>query len=177
MSGSLRDQLIGLGLAKPGRDTASRNKRKPSAKKSAKSSKNPEISLEQAYRLRVQEEKRSAEQRKQEKRARDLAQRKINEKIRELTEGHQLNDPQADIKRNFLYKGRIRSVLVTQDQLARLNQGELGLVFLRGRYALLDKTRVERARAISPDHVPDLCRTEEQVEEEGDHSVPDDLIW
>ena len=55
-----------------------------------------------------------------------------------------------------MYKGRIRSVLVTPEQLRSLNEGELGLVFLRGSYFLLKPEIVEQVRSISPDHVPAL---------------------
>ncbi len=90
-------------------------------------------------------------------------------------EQHKLNDPGAELKRNFLYKGRIRSVRVTPQQLKSLNDGELGLAFLRGSYFILKPEIVEQVRAISADHIPELAGGDEQGDE--DHPVPDDMVW
>ena len=92
-------------------------------------------------------------------------------------DSHALNDSKAEVKRNFLYKGRIRGVLVTPEQLKALNAGELGLVFLRGNYVLMLPEHVELVRAVSDEHVPDLGGAEPDDEEESEHKVPDDLVW
>jgi uncharacterized protein YaiL (DUF2058 family) len=172
MSESLQDQLKALGLAK------AKPKKAPAKKPQPK--KDAEMSLDQAYRLRKKEEKSSAQHKKEVKRLEDLKRRRINKEIQELVEGLALNDKKAEVKRNFLYKGRIRSVLVTPEQLKALNAGELGLVFLRGNYILLLPEHVERVRAISKDHVPDLGASDQDDEDDNideAHKVPDDLIW
>jgi uncharacterized protein YaiL (DUF2058 family) len=174
MSESLQDQLKALGLAKekPRKQRSHNKKRKhePAAKSEA------EMSLDQAYRLRQKEEKESARLKKEEKRLQDLERRRINKQVQELVDAHALNDKKAELKRNFMYKGRIRSVLVTPEQLKALNAGELGVVFIRGSYILMLPEHVEQVRAISADHVPDLG-SDSPDDEDDEFKVPDDLVW
>lgn len=176
MAGSLKDQLIELGLAKqkPPRSKAGKRPGKTRAKKQA----SRELSLDDAYRLRARQEQEAAREKKEEKRLRDLERRRINKEIEALVKAHGLNDPEAELKRNFMYKGRIRSVPVNAEQLKQLNTGELGVVFLRGGYFLVAPEHVDQARAISPDHVPDLSGSEPDDDEQDERfKVPDDLVW
>jgi uncharacterized protein YaiL (DUF2058 family) len=166
MGNSLKDQLIALGLA----DQPKRSKPGRAGRKQA----GPELSLDRAYRLRRKEEKETAAAKRHEKRAEDLLRRQVNGQIQKLVDAHALNDRTAEVKRNFLYKGRIRSVLVTPAQLRALNAGELGLVFLRGNYILMLPEHVEEVRRISADHVPELGGGSSEDEE---FPVPDDLVW
>lgn len=184
MSDSLQDQLRALGLArdrprKPGRKRRAkrsgdaRSRRGSGANRGAQG-KGGDISLEAAWRARQSEEKASAERAKAEKRARDLERRRLNSQIEALVEGQALNDRSAELKRNFLYKGKIRSVRVNAEQLAALNAGDLALVFLRGDYLLVEPSLAEKVRALSPEHVPDLGGDDPGEDE---FPVPDDLVW
>ena len=175
MSESLQDQLLALGLAK---EKPHKPKRKRGGKARAKPNRTSrgsgEISLDAAYRARDRDEKSQADRAKAEKRALDLERRRINGEIQRLLEGQSLNDREGELKRNFLYKGKIRSVRVNVEQLKALNDGSLALVFLRGDYLVVQPALAEQVRALSPDHVPDLG-AEEPAEEE--FPVPDDIVW
>jgi uncharacterized protein YaiL (DUF2058 family) len=183
MKESLQDQLLALGLASKAKKkerpkTQPPKAARPAKKPRQKSVTDSNLSLDQAYRLRAKEEKQAAQTKKEQKLQLDMQRRQINSKMQELATAHALNDKAAEIKRNFLYKGRIRSVLVTPEQLKQLNSGELGLVFVRGNYYIMLPEHVELARAISPDHIPDLRPDEpDNPDEEGEYKVPDDLIW
>lgn len=187
MSDSLQDQLLALGLAKdkprqkPRKDRKARRPqggahgaRNASKQHAKQKSSGGEISLDAAYRARQKEEKRSAEQLKAEKRALDLERRRVNGEIDKLLKGNTLNDREGDLKRNFLYKGKIRSVRVNAEQLKALNEGSLCLVFLRGDYLVVTPELAASVRALSPDHVPELVSDEPDPEE---FPVPDDLTW
>lgn len=182
MSDSLKEQLIALGLAedRPRRKPRGKpraKKRRPVAKGTGAQSNSPgdgDISLQQAWRQRTDSERREVEDAKRRKREEDLKRRQVNARIQPIVEAHKLNDPAAELKRNFLYKGRIRSVLVTPEQLQALNDGSLGLVFLRGSYFILAPDIVAQVEAISPEHVPDLGGGDSEEEE---HPVPDDMVW
>ncbi len=174
MSDSLQDQLLALGLAK-------KKPRKPTRKKGSKSrargragGKGGDISLEAAYRARQKDEKTQAERAKADKHAQDLERRRINREVQALVEGKGLNDREGALKRNFLYKGKIRSVRVNREQLEALNSGKLALVFLRGDYLVVPPELVEQVRAVSSEHVPELG-SDDAAEEE--FPVPDDLVW
>jgi uncharacterized protein YaiL (DUF2058 family) len=175
MSESLQDQLLALGLArekprqpKRKRGGKTRGKQKQHGKKSG------EISLDAAYRARERDERSRAERAKAEKRALDLERRRINGEIQQLLEGRSLNDREGELKRNFLYKGKIRSVRVNEEQLKALNAGELSLVFLRGDYLVVEPGLADQVRSLSPEHVPDLGSEEP---DEDEFPVPDDMVW
>lgn len=195
MSKSLQEQLQALGLAKKsparkqyeqGRNPAPGMKQKPRREVEQKTLRSVvaekpgcglEPSLQQAYRLRQQqarEQAEQAEQARQRKRLEDLQRRRLNDDIRAIVAPHRLNDPAAELSRNFIYKGRIRKVNVTAAQLNALNEGTLGLVYLSGRYHILASEYVARVRSLSAEHVPDLAGS---AAEDPQHPVPDDLIW
>jgi hypothetical protein len=178
MGDTLKDQLIALGLA-AAEDSKKKHRRKPARKSRPPANakeQGSEMSLDAAYRLREKDERKAAEQKKLQKQEQDRLRRKINAEIQQIVDAHALNDPAAELKRNFLYKGRIRSVAVTKEQLQALNSGSLGVVFVRGGYYLLKPEQVEAARAISADHVPDLGADDQQDADE-EFPVPDDLMW
>ena len=88
---------------------------------------------------------------------------------------HSVRDPEADIARNFMFKGRIRKVLVNKNQLAAVNSGELVIVYLAGSYHLVQAEFAGIVQEIAPDHLPDLG-AENSPADEG-FPVPDDLVW
>jgi len=175
MSNSLKDQLLALGLApkKPAARPKKQHKPRPGPAKAKGST--GEISLDQAYRIRSQDERKQKEQAIAQKREQERQRREINLKIKTAIKEHAVRDEAADKKRNFLYKGRIRSVLATPEQIKEINQGSLGIVYLSGNYHLMPIEKIEEIRQFAPDHIPDMSGTES--EDEKDNPVPDDLIW
>lgn len=172
MGQSLQDQLRALGLAKkPERaepPAARQRKARPKPRKDA-----AEIPLDKAWALREKAEQREADQARQRKQAEDRRRREINLKIREIVETRRLNDPEADVARNFMFRGRIRKLYVTAEQHRALTAGELGLVYLTGGYHVLDAEALEAVRAIDPQHVVDLGGGADGEEDE--FPVPDEL--
>ena len=175
MSNSLKDQLLALGLAS--------SKAKPEPKKPQKVRPRPakadkgsdEISLDQAYRIRIREERLQKEKAIALKREQERQRRQTNQKIQALVIECSIRDPAAENKRNFIYKGRIRSVLATREQISQINAGAIGVVYLSGNYHLMPAGKIEEIRQFAPDHIPDLSGAEHADEEE--NPVPDDLIW
>ena len=195
MSKSLQDQLLGLGLAskKPKKARASskrvsgkvgnrpdtrvslprRNNQKSNHR--AQQTAGEEVSLDRAYALRKQEEQKQADTARKRKQEEDRRRRQLNKEIKAIVSKHRLNDAAAEIPRNFMYRGRIRKISLTPEQLKALNAGEAGVVYLSGGYHLLAPEHVEAVRKLSGDHVPDLVTGETPDEE--DFPVPDDLVW
>jgi len=186
MSKSLQDQLLSLGLAKkdsgkkppkkrspqkPGKSKPTRTSPRPAGKSAAA---DEEMALARAYALRQQEEKRQAEASKRKKQEEDRRRRELNIALKAIVKEHRLNDPNAEVARNFMYKGRIRKINLTPEQLKAVNAGELGVIYLLGGYHLLPAEQVEAVRQLSAEHVPDLSGPEDDDEE---FPVPDDLIW
>jgi uncharacterized protein YaiL (DUF2058 family) len=125
--------------------------------------------------LREQEEKKQADRARQRKKAEDRRRRQLNTDIRAIVDKHRLNDPKAELPRNFMYKGRIRKIMLNASQMKALNAGELGVVYLSGGYHLMAPEHIEAVRSMSAEHVPDLIANEAADEEE--FPVPDDLSW
>ena len=175
MSNSLKDQLLALGLASKKPASRPKKRHKPRPEKARAKDSNAEISLDQAYRIRNKDEQKQKQQAVELKREQERQRREINQKIKALIKDSAIRDAAADSKRNFLYKGRIRSVLVTREQIGEINNGSLGVVYLSGNYHLMPAAKIEEIRQFAPDHVPDLGGVES--EEEKDNPVPDDLIW
>lgn len=177
MSESLKDQLKALGLAPRPAKREPKRPARPHKPKPAKVAKlDPDnISLDQAYRIRSQQERQQKQQAAERKQAEERKRREINQKIKALIKEHAVRDEAAEIKRNFLYKGRIRSVLVTAEQLKLINGGALAVVYLSGNHHLMPVEAVEQVREFAPDNVPNLQGSQSADEE--DHPVPDDLIW
>ncbi len=175
MSNSLKDQLLALGLAAKKSKPQLNKPRRPQTEGKKPKQRNAEISLDQAYRIRSQEDRSQKQQAIARKREKERQRREINQKIKTLIEESAIRDTAADSKRNFLYKGRIRSVLATREQIKEINNGSLGVVYLSGNYHLMPADKIEEIRQISPDHIPDLSGAESK--EEVENPVPDDLIW
>ncbi len=190
MSKSLQDQLLALGLAreKPSKPRKSSQRRPGKADRQpgggsftkkgqgrGKQADESELSLDRAYALRKQEEKKQADAARKRKQAEDRQRRELNKQIKAIVHKHRLNDIKADVPRHFMYRGRIRKISVTPDQLKALNAGELGIAYLSGGYHLLAPEHLEAVRKLSQDHIPDL--TSGASEETEEFPVPDDLIW
>ncbi len=159
MGDSLQDQLRALGLGKK-----RRQKKEPA-----------ELSLEKAYALKRREEQKQADKARRRKQAEDRQRRLLNNRIRDIVKAGRLNREDAEIARNFLFRGRIRKIQVTREQLTELNAGKLGIVYLSGGYHLLGLAQIEEVRALSAEHVVDLNTGDSDDDEE--FPVPDDLSW
>ena len=175
MSISLKDQLLALGLAPKKTKPESKKQHKPRPKVVKPDSGSAEISLDQAYRIRSKEERLQKEKAIELKREQERQRRETNQKIKAMVKEGAIRDPAAENKRNFLYKGRIRSVLATREQINEINKGSIGVVYLSGNYHLMQADKIEEIRQFAPDHIPDLSGAENTDEEE--NPVPDDLIW
>ena len=189
MGNSLQDQLKALGLAKeksnrekPGRDKPARKQKAQSSPAKPRPAPAPrareprgELSLEKAFALRKQEEKRQADQARQKKLEEDRQRKLLNKSIREIVQANRLNRDDAELARKFMFRGRIRKIHVTPEQLKALNAGELGIAYLSGSYHLLASEHTDAVRLLSEAHVPDLSAGSADDDEE--FPVPDDLIW
>lgn len=177
MSKSLQDQLLALGLAKKNaRKKPAKSRQTPNDRRrppSGRSADDTELSLDKAYALRKREEQKQADKARRKKQAEDRQRRLVNQEIRKIVDKHRLNNKQAEIARNFMFRGRIRKIYVTSEQQTALSEGSLGIVYLSGGYHLLATEPLEAVRAISADHLVDL----DVPDDDEEFPVPDDLTW
>ena len=182
MGDSLQDQLRALGLAKNKPDgRKGPGKQGPKAKGPAggqarrkKAPGDEEMSLGKAYALREKEEKQRVEETRRRKREEDRRRREINNAIRVIVNKERLNDKDAALARNFMFRDRIRKLYVTPEQNRALARGEMGLVYLSGGYHVLPLPAWEQVREIDAGHLVDLGVDDDPDEE---FPVPDDISW
>lgn len=146
-----------------------RNRAKPTGK--------PQSDLERAYAARKRAEKAEKEREKQARVADQEERRKRNLQLDGIVEGKALNVEDAELPRYFEHIGRIRRVLCTAEQREQINQGELGVVSLRGRYIIVSPEVLSAYRDLAPDLVPDLTGSEPEAPDDDYPPVPDDLTW
>jgi uncharacterized protein YaiL (DUF2058 family) len=200
MSGSLRDQLMGLGFkpapktetkperrppVKPDRPSNGRgpaqSQRRPGANAPAPSRPRGEMDLGKAYAIRAQKEK--DERIAAEKQRQEEAQRKREGKARlaSFLKSAALNDAAAEVPRHFEYGGKIRRIYVTPEQLKALNAGDLGVVQQGGRYTLVTAAHAREAEAMLAGALALLVDPSAPVEDDAyadpRFQVPDDLVW
>lgn len=192
--GSLQDALLKTGLAEERRKPVKKGAR-PASRDSKQARRNQQrkkktetrrdgagsqtSDLERAWRARQKAEKEEAERVKQARVADQEARRKRNLELDAIVEGKALNLEEAETPRYFEHLGRIRRVLCTSRQREAINNGDLGIVNLRGRYLIVEPDVLARYKTLAGDLVPDLSGGEPEVDEEQKDypPVPDDLTW
>ncbi len=192
MADSLRDQLLKSGIVKQvqqdrvrddsrvppkGGKPAQRNARPGPQANAARPPRREQIDIDlaKAYAIRAQSD--SAERKRIEQEAAELARLRRERKVRiqQLLSGNILNKAEADQPRNFQYGDKIRRIYVDAGQLSALNAGELGVVQQGGRYLLVLRTIAEQVRDIDAHQLALLV--DPSTAAAGDDGVPDDLMW
>jgi uncharacterized protein YaiL (DUF2058 family) len=157
----------------------------PTASTKPKANKKPqtreEIDLAKAYAIRAQREKEERIEAERLKQEEARKRREAKAKLAELVKDKGLNDPNAEIARHFPYGGKIKRIYVNEEQLKRLNAGELGVIQLDGRYLLVDRVLLAEAEAIFAPAIalkvdPNATAAEDPYADPK-YRVPDDLVW
>ncbi|WP_020558972.1 DUF2058 family protein [Thiofilum flexile] len=197
MSNSLRDQLLKAGLATQAQvDQAEQDKQRPPSKKSTERSaqrtpparsakpqqmpkaKKPappaEEDLAQFYSARDKAER--AEKLEQERRQREASERKkqVRQQVKTLLEGQVLNQPEAEIRYNFVVGETIKYLYVTAEQQTQLAQGLLAITFLEGKRCLISLELAQQVKAIDPDKLIIIADPNDESEELPD--VPEEQL-
>ncbi|HEX5755710.1 MAG TPA: DUF2058 family protein [Arenimonas sp.] len=194
MSGSLRDQLLGLGFQPPAKPDKPAKPAKPrhagapargGAKPQQASRRSPrereEMDLAKAYAIRAQREKDERIEAERQKQEAARQKREAKAKVVDLMAGKALNLEGAEIARHFEYGGKIRRIYVTAEQLTALNAGELAVVQLDGRYLLVSLELATAVEGLLPSLL--ALRVDPSVPVVSDpyddpkYQVPDDLVW
>ena len=176
MSESLREQLLKAGLGKKPKVEEKRpapRSPQPQLPKPPSKPREEAVDLARAYAQRAQVERAEREQvqREAERIAREKKERK--QKLATLLAGKALNANDADVPRHFPHGNKIRRIYCTQEQLAKLNRGELAVAQLAGRYLLVERDIALQAQAIQAESLVLLCDPNAPAEDD----IPPDLMW
>ena len=154
---------------------------RPQAGKRDAGARSGEMDLAKAYAIRAQREKDERIEAERLKQEEARKRREAKAKLADLVKDRALNVADAEIARHFPYGGKIKRVYVTEDQLRRLNAGELGVLQLDGRYLLVDAALLSEAEAV---FAPAVALKVDPQSPAGDdpyadpqYQVPDDLVW
>lgn len=182
MAGSLKDQLLKAGIASRKQakeaELEQRRKRKQGQKGPAKEDLERAAAIEAARLDKLEKDRQLNERRRQEQ-----AERALRAEIRQLAEQHAIQPPrEADLRYNFVWKNRVRSLWVDAPLRTQLVAGTLALVALDEEFVLVPAAVAERVRQRDPGAVVQADREPSETTDAGDDPyadfpVPDDLHW
>jgi len=182
MAGSLKDQLLKAGIASRKQakeaELEQRRKRKQGQRGPAKEELERAAAIETARLEKLDKDRQLNERRRQEQ-----AERALRAEIRQLAEQHGIRPPrEADLRYNFVWENRVRSLWIDEPLRAQLSAGTLALVAVDQAFVLVPAAIGERIRQRDPGA---LVQTDEgPSRKSGDEDdpyanfpIPDDLHW
>jgi len=182
MAGSLKDQLLKAGIASRKQakevELEQRRKRKQGQKGPAKEDLERAAAIEAARLEKLEKDRELNERRKHEQ-----AERATLAEIRQLAKQHGIRPPrEADVRYNFVWENRVRSLWIDEPLRAQLAAGTLALVAVDQAFVLVPAAIGERICQRAPGV---LVQTDEgPSRKSGDEDdpyanfpIPDDLHW
>ena len=179
MANSLHDQLLKAGLV----DEKKVHKAKKAKQRKAKEQRHGKQKTEDESKRLAREAKTREAARNRElnrKKQAEVERRAIAAQVRQLIETNRLSSEEGDIAYHFNDTGKIRQIHVTESQHGQLIRGQLAVVKLDGRYALVADEIAEKVRSRDAASVIPLNTTSDEVDEDDPYAaykVPDDLMW
>jgi uncharacterized protein YaiL (DUF2058 family) len=179
MANSLGDQLLKAGLvSKTQLDQAKQSKSKRQHQKTKQKSKAAD---ETAVAARQAAAEKAARDRELNRRQREEVERKaLRAQVRQLVKAHRLPRDDGEVGYNFQDGTAIKKIFVSQEVRDKLARGQLAIVRLGERYAVIPSVVAEKILLIDKTCVVSNATT--QAENGGDdpyadYKVPDDLMW
>ncbi len=182
MAGSLKDQLLKIGLA----DKKQANKAQEQKRQAAKQSKTARKAGQQQDNAQAKQ----LEQARLEKQARDrelnrqreaaMAARADAGKVRQWIEQNRIEIPaSADLPYNFVEARKIKKIYVTKQQMEELARGHLAIALSGERHVLIPDVIAARIQLIDEQAVIRITPEEAPTEDDpyADYQIPDDLMW
>lgn len=185
MAGSLKDQLLNIGLVdqkKAKQADAEKRKQKKKAKNARKSGqslvdeqKQKQIELEKQRKEKQERDRLLNLQRDEERR-----QREIEAQCRQMILQQNVFIPDnAEQSYNFVYANKVKTLYVTDELHAQLIRGQVAIATLDEKFYLIPDKFAEKIQQRIPDYVIRVEAEEEPDEDDpyADYKIPDDLMW
>jgi len=182
MAGSLKDQLLKAGIASKKQakeiDLEKRKKRKQGKPALSQEDRERAAAIEAARLEKIEKDRRLNEERRQQQ-----TERATRAEIRQLADQHRVVPPSnADVRYNFVWDGKIRSLWIDADLQRQLASGVLRLIAVEQAFVLVPASIAERIVQRDPAALvqDDQERKRELTSEEqayADFPIPDDLHW
>jgi uncharacterized protein YaiL (DUF2058 family) len=182
MAGSLKDQLLKAGIASKKQakeiELEQRKKRKQGKPALSQEDRERAAAIEAARREKTEKDRRLNEERRQQQ-----TERATRAEIRQLADQHRvIPPPNADVRYNFVWDRKVRSLWIDRDLQGQLASGVLRLIAVEQAFLLVPSPIAERIIQRDPAAVvqDDEERTREIASDEqayAEFSIPDDLHW
>lgn len=185
MAGSLKDQLLKMGLAdekKAKKINQEERQKKKKAKKARQSGEAvvDEKALKQQELAKQREEKKEQDRQLNEARNQERIAKEILAQCRQMITQHQINIPAgADVTYNFVYQDKVKKITLTETLQNQVIRGQAAIAVLDDAFYLIPDVFAEKIEQRHPDFVIRI-QPEEAVEEDdpyADYQIPDDLMW
>ncbi|WP_415911352.1 DUF2058 domain-containing protein [Neptuniibacter sp. QD37_11] len=185
MAGSLKDQLLNMGLVdqkKAKQADTEKRKQNKKAKKARKSGQ--QVVDTQAEKKQALEEQRKAKQEhdRELNRQRDEERRnkEIEAQCRQMIIQQQIELPEdAEVSYNFVYDNKVKTMYVTSLIQGQLFRGQVAIAALDEKFYLIPDKFAEKIEQRLPNYVIRVQPEEEPEEDDpyADYKIPDDLMW
>jgi len=185
MSGSLKDQLLNMGLVDPKKakqaetEKRKKNKKAKKARKSGQSVVDEQAVMQQDLeKQRLEKQKRDRELNQQ--REEERKNKEIEAQCRQMINQQQLQLPEnAELPYNFAYNNKVKTLYVSDTLQAQLIRGQVAIAVMDDKFYLIPDKFAEKIEQRLPDYVIRIQPEEEPDEDDpyADYKIPDDLMW
>jgi len=185
MAGSLKDQLLNIGLVdqkKAKKADSEKKKQKKQANKARKSGQ--AVTDEQLVKQQALEKQRKEKQERDRQlnleRNEERRNKEIEAQCRQMISQHKLDVSQdAEQSHNFVYDNKVKTMYVTTELQAQLIRGQVAIAVLDEKFYLIPDKFAEKIEQRLPTFVIRVEPEEEPDEDDpyADYKIPDDLMW
>lgn len=185
MAGSLKDQLLNIGLVdekkakQADKEKSKKNKKVKKARKSGQ-----QVTDEQALKQQALEKQRLEKQERDRELNRQRDEERRNKEIeaqcRQMIKQQQLTIPKdAELSHNFAYDKKIKTLYVDAALQGQLIRGQVAIAVLDEKFYLIPDMFAEKIEQRLPEYVIRVQPEEEPDEDDpyADYKIPDDLMW
>jgi uncharacterized protein YaiL (DUF2058 family) len=176
MGNSLHDQLLNAGLVDEKQAGKTRQAKRKQRKQQGKQAKGAAAAAPDA---REQERAAKAARDRELNRQRDAEahRRALAAEVRQLVETHRQPTGEGEAKFHFADGTAIRSLHVSEALRGQLASGAMAVVRVDESYAVVPREAALRIAQRDPESVVVQAEPGASAQDEGDHPVPDDLMW
>lgn len=185
MAGSLKDQLLNIGLVddKKAKQAATEKRKKNKKAKQARKS-GQQVTDEAA----VQQQKLEQQRKEKQERDRELNRQRDQERLekeieaqcRQMINQQKIHVPDdAEVAHNFAYDKKVKTMYITEALQGQLIRGQIAIAVLEDKFYLIPDIFAEKIEQRLPEFVIRVEPEEEPDEDDpyADYKIPDDLMW
>lgn len=182
MSKSLRDQLMGAGLATKQQALKAKTKTKKNKQQARKAG---ELTEQEKRRLELEKEKKAHIEKDRELNRKLEEERQVKAiaaQARQLIEMNTIARDGGETEYKFAVDKKIKKIYVTDDQFTKLSRGLFAIGVLDEEFAIIPsqvaaKVSERMPEAVVSQEVEAGDLTEEEKDWYADFEIPDDLMW